>query len=168
MTGYASWKNDDVMQSDMLWTRCGPDIRSPVSGKFTGEFIGRFTGNSCAGKSMDNSGTVDCVFTSAGCTGESVLWYFSGVGSGTGTCSWASYQIRKIASCACAGNAGNVFPACRLVIPTCITAHAWRTCSDVCWDRWLALFIRSWWRGKGSRNSQRMRNRNFMYLVRGP
>ena len=24
---------------------------------------------------------------------------------------WASYQIRKIASCACAGNAGNVFPA---------------------------------------------------------
>ena len=23
---------------------------------------------------------------------------------------WASYQIRKIASCACAGNAGNVFP----------------------------------------------------------
>ena len=25
--------------------------------------------------------------------------------------SWASYQIRKIAGCACAGNAGNVFPA---------------------------------------------------------
>ena len=24
---------------------------------------------------------------------------------------WASYQIRKIASCACAGNVGNVFPA---------------------------------------------------------
>ena len=24
--------------------------------------------------------------------------------------SWASYQIRKIAVCACAGNAGNVFP----------------------------------------------------------
>ena len=24
---------------------------------------------------------------------------------------WASYQIRKIADCACAGNAGNVFPA---------------------------------------------------------
>ena len=27
-----------------------------------------------------------------------------------GTVSWASYQIRKIAGCACAGNAGNVFP----------------------------------------------------------
>ena len=28
--------------------------------------------------------------------------------------SWASYQIRKIAGCACAGNAGNVFPHRRL------------------------------------------------------
>ena len=28
--------------------------------------------------------------------------------------SWASYQIRKIAGCACAGNAGNVFPRRRL------------------------------------------------------
>ena len=27
---------------------------------------------------------------------------------------WASYQIRKIAGCACAGNAGNVFPRGRL------------------------------------------------------
>ena len=27
---------------------------------------------------------------------------------------WASYQIRKIAGCACAGNAGNVFPTHRL------------------------------------------------------
>ena len=27
---------------------------------------------------------------------------------------WASYQIRKIAGCACAGNAGNVFPRRRL------------------------------------------------------
>ena len=27
-----------------------------------------------------------------------------------GLSSWASYQIRKIADCACAGNAGNVFP----------------------------------------------------------
>ena len=26
------------------------------------------------------------------------------------THTWASYQIRKIAGCACAGNAGNVFP----------------------------------------------------------
>ena len=48
---------------------------------------------------------------------------------------WASCQIRKIASCACAGNAGNVFPRHRgLAIPTCITARAWRTCRDACRD----------------------------------
>ena len=29
-------------------------------------------------------------------------------------CQWASYQIRKIAGCACAGNAGNVSPRRRL------------------------------------------------------
>ena len=28
---------------------------------------------------------------------------------------WASYQIRKIAGCACAGNAGNIFPATQLL-----------------------------------------------------
>ena len=28
-----------------------------------------------------------------------------------GCSTWTSYQIRKIAGCACAGNAGNVFPA---------------------------------------------------------
>ena len=50
--------------------------------------------------------------------------------------SWASYQIRKIAGCACTGNAGNVFTCqCGLVIPTCITARAWRTCRDACRDR---------------------------------
>ena len=54
---------------------------------------------------------------------------------------WASYQIRKIAGCACAGNAGNVFPATDfkenrwLAIPTCITARASRTCRDACRDR---------------------------------
>ena len=30
---------------------------------------------------------------------------------GSGCLSWTSCQIRKIAGCACAGNAGNVFPA---------------------------------------------------------
>ena len=59
---------------------------------------------------------------------------------------WASYQIRKIASCACAGNAGNVLPRHRgLAIPTCITARA---CNDSaieirhdtrCWAPYFAL-----------------------------
>ena len=55
--------------------------------------------------------------------------------------SWASYQIRKIAGCACAGNAGNVFPATDfkgnrlLATLACITARASRTCRDACRDR---------------------------------
>ena len=54
---------------------------------------------------------------------------------------WASYKIRKTASCACAGDAGNVFPCRRLqwnrrlAIPACITARGSRTCRDVCRDR---------------------------------
>ena len=46
---------------------------------------------------------------------------------------WVSYQIRKIADCACTGNAGNVFSATdskgnrQLAIPAHITAHASRT-----------------------------------------
>ena len=53
---------------------------------------------------------------------------------------WASYQIRKIAGCACTGNAGNVSPATNfkgnrlLAIPACITARLWRTCRDACRD----------------------------------
>ena len=48
---------------------------------------------------------------------------------------WASYQIRKIAGCACAGNAGNVFSRHRvLAIPTCNAARALRTCRNACRD----------------------------------
>ena len=59
---------------------------------------------------------------------------------------WASYQIRKIADCACARNAGNVFPHTAdfkgnryLAIPACITARASRTCRDACRDRLPAV-----------------------------
>ena len=54
---------------------------------------------------------------------------------------WALRQIRKIERCACAGNAGNVFPATNFkgnrypVIPACITARASRTCRDACRGR---------------------------------
>ena len=53
---------------------------------------------------------------------------------------WGSCQMCKIAGCACAGNAGNVFPATDfrgnrwLAIPACITARASRTCRDACRD----------------------------------
>ena len=61
------------------------------------------------------------------------------------THAWASYQTRKIAGCACAGNAGNVYPATdfkgnpQLAISTCITARASRTCRDACRDLWSAV-----------------------------
>ena len=48
-------------------------------------------------------------------------------------CLWASCQIRRFAGCACAGNAGKVFPAA--AIPTYITARAWCTCRDACRGR---------------------------------
>ena len=54
---------------------------------------------------------------------------------------WASYQIRKIAGCTCAGDAGNIFPAAdfkgnhQLAIPAWITARASCTCRDACRDR---------------------------------
>ena len=53
---------------------------------------------------------------------------------------WASYQIRKIAGCACAGNARTFSPAADfkgkryLAIPSWITARASRTCRDACRD----------------------------------
>ena len=72
-----------------------------------------------------------------------------------------SYQIHKIAGWACAGNAGNVFPATDyrgnrwLTIPTCITARASRTCLDACRDRYPAVT------GKTFPGSRRMHNPHF-------
>ena len=79
--------------------------------------------------------------------GVSYCWHCWDRYSGTlSSLSWASYQIRKIAGCACAGNAGNVFPRRRfqrkpLVSDpgmhhgTCVTHVPWcmsgpLTCSD--------------------------------------
>ena len=55
--------------------------------------------------------------------------------------SWASYQIRQIAGCVCARNAGKVFPTTdfngnpKLGIRACSTARTSRTCRDACRDR---------------------------------
>ena len=48
---------------------------------------------------------------------------------------WASYQVRKIASCACTGDVGDVFlvPS-RLSDTACIMARMWCTCPDKCRD----------------------------------
>ena len=56
---------------------------------------------------------------------------------------WASYQIRKIAGCTCAGNAGNVFPAtgCKPLIGS--AARVSRTCRDTCRDRQPAAAVKT-------------------------
>ena len=79
-----------------------------------------------------------------------------------------SYQIRKIAGCACAGNAGNVFPRHRLQWKPLVSDpgmhHGVRDARAVMHVR--IAYPR--WRGKRSRHYRRMRTRNFTYLARGP
>ena len=60
---------------------------------------------------------------------------------------WVSYHIRKLAGCACAGNAGNVFPA------TDFKGHARAVMH--------AGIANPRWREKRSRHSRRMRNPQF-------
>ena len=64
---------------------------------------------------------------------------------------WASLQIRKIAGCACAGNAGNVFP-----VPLCMSGSL------------TSGFLWSLWRGKRSRHSRHMRNPQFYVSGKRP
>ena len=80
--------------------------------------------------------------------------------------SWASYQICKIAGCACVGNAGNVFPATAfkgnhgLAIPACITARAWPQmswCMPGCWSMRNPQFYISGKRPMASTISDRVR-----------
>ena len=81
---------------------------------------------------------------------------------------WASCQKRKLAGCACSGNAGNVCPATdskgnrKLSILACITARAWRTCRNPCREP------KPRWRGKRSRPSWRMRNPKFYVSGKRP
>ena len=75
-----------------------------------------------------------------------------------------SYQIRKIAGCACAGNAGNVFPidpdmhhgTCLTHVPWCMSGSL---TSGFLWNRL---------RGKRSRHSRRMRNPQFCVSGKRP
>ena len=81
---------------------------------------------------------------------------------------WASYQIRKFAVGACAGNAGNVFPATTVSDPdmhrgTCVTHVPWCMPGSV-----TSSFLWSRWRGKRSRHSRRMRNSQFYVSGKRP
>ena len=76
--------------------------------------------------------------------------------------SWASYQIRKIAVCACAGNAGNVFPATgELAIPACTTAREARAVMHV-------EIANPRWQGKRYRHSRCMGNPQFCVSGKRP
>ena len=73
----------------------------------------------------------------------------------------ASYPIRKIACCACAGNAGNVFPA---------TDFKWNLVSDSGMHHGTCVTHVPWWltRGGGENVSGACATHNLAYLIRGP
>ena len=77
----------------------------------------------------------------------------------------ASWQIRKIVGCACAGNVGNVFPATDPDVHhgTCMTHLPWCMPGSL-----TSGFLWSRWRGKRSRHSRRMRNPQFYESGRRP
>ena len=81
---------------------------------------------------------------------------------------WASYQIRKIAGCACTWNAGNVFPTTNKIksIVSDPSMHHGTCVTHVPWCMWGSLT-----RGGGEKVPGipgRCATRNFTYLVRGP
>ena len=81
---------------------------------------------------------------------------------------WASYQIRKIAGCACVGNAGNVFPTTAGQRSRHASRHVRRTCRDACQDSILAVSFEV----GGGENVPGIPGactiRNFIYLVKVP
>ena len=86
-----------------------------------------------------------------------------------GLCAWASCQIRKIAGCACAGNAGNVFRATAGYRSRHASRHVRpRTCRDACRDRSPAVSFEL----GGGENIPGIpgacATHDFTYLVRGP
>ena len=62
-----------------------------------------------------------------------------------GFLTWASYQIRKIAGCACTGNAENVFPPPRVSDPD-MHHGTYVTCPCKCAGRNLVIMMTSWHR----------------------
>ena len=73
--------------------------------------------------------------------------------------SWVSYQIRKIVYCACAGNAGNIFPATDFKWKSLISdpgMHHGTCVTHVPWC--MSGLLTCGGGGKRSRHSRRMRN----------
>ena len=81
---------------------------------------------------------------------------------------WTPFQIRKIESYACAGNAGNISPPPRVSDPdmhhgTCVTHVPWCMSGSL-----TSGFLWSRWRGKRSRHSRRMHNPQFYISGKRP
>ena len=80
---------------------------------------------------------------------------------------WASYQIHKMAGCACAGNAGNVFPTTVGWGSRHASRHV-RHARDVMRDSWLAVSFEIGVGANVSGIRSACTTRNFANLVRGP
>ena len=81
---------------------------------------------------------------------------------------WAYCQICKIAGCACAGNAGNVFPRRRFQRKPLVSDPGMHHGTCVTRVPWCMLGSLTCGDGKRSRHSRSMRTRNSAYLARGP
>ena len=103
-----------------------------------------------------------------GCSSGSVLGAGVNIVTQGQTGTWASWQIHKIAGCACAGNVWNVFPTAAgersdMHHGTCVTHVPW--CMPGLLTR---AFLWSRWRGKCSRHARRMRNPQFCVSSKRP
>ena len=91
------------------------------------------------------------------------MWSFHTI-----TIVWASYPIRKIAGCACAGNAGNIFPATDFKGNRLLASrHASRHARHARAVMHVGIANPRWW-GKRSRQSRRMRNPQFYVSGKRP
>ena len=79
---------------------------------------------------------------------------------------WASYQMRKIAGCACVGIAGNVFPATDFERKPLVSDHGMHHGTCVTHVPWCMSWLLT--RGGGENIPGACATHNFTYLVRGP
>ena len=82
---------------------------------------------------------------------------------------WASYQMRNIDGCPCAGNAGNVFSRHRLQRKPLVSdpgMHHGTCVTNVPWCMSGSLTLR--WRWRRSRHSRRVHNPQFYVFGKRP
>ena len=82
---------------------------------------------------------------------------------------WTSHQIRKIAGCACAGNAGNVFPRCRIQRKPPVSDRGMHHGTCVTHMPWCMSGLLTCGGGENVPGiPSACATRNFTYLARGP